>query len=303
MRRAVQSQPWGRWRRLLLRLFVSSFLRSTQELMEVTRMPQLRDARRLQTRREKLEKEALRLAVQEQLVIKEAASSSTPAQGVLTTARDEDRLRPRACVMGSGKYMGPVATLVAAALGLQFPAVHAGAHGSYQDATAQRCPPLTDAAREAGERGPSFGRPRAAGDQRSCIFVNSSPGSFDYSSRRGQGATKGMCDGLGQVLDPMPREEHSLLTPGDITRSEQVWHLPEMLELPTVPEDATDFSDRATLLESDLGLSSGSLLRRQEEGQQSTQDSGSLSRSIIQKQSQEHGLQEQSRTRTCHHHH
>ena len=199
MRRAVQSQPWGRWRRLLLRLFVSSFLRSTQELMEVTRMPQLRDARRLQTRREKLEKEALRLAVQEQLLIKEAASSSTPAQGVLTTARDEDRLRPRACVMGSGKYMGPVATLVAAALGLQFPAVHAGAHGSHQDATAQRCPPLTDTAREAGERGPSFGRPRAAVDQRSCIFVNSSPGSFDYSSRRGQAATKGMCDGLGQV--------------------------------------------------------------------------------------------------------
>lgn len=107
MRTAVQRQPWGRWRRLLLRLFVSNFLRSAQELMESTRMPQLRDARRLQHRRERLEKEALRLAVQEQLVIREAASSSAPPQADLTTAREEDRVRPRACVKGHGKYLIP----------------------------------------------------------------------------------------------------------------------------------------------------------------------------------------------------
>ena len=82
---------WGRWRRLLLRFFTSIFLRGWQIFMEVIRFPQLRDARRLQMRREQLEKQTYELQKQEQKMVAIAAatsSMSTPGQlNICTTGR------------------------------------------------------------------------------------------------------------------------------------------------------------------------------------------------------------------------
>jgi hypothetical protein len=104
----MPAQPWVRWRRLLLRLCASTFLQAWQVMMSVARQPQLRSARRLQHRREQLEKEALNLAQQEQRMIAEAASSSSMATpGDLNVSRDEDRKRPMAMIQGRGKYLVP----------------------------------------------------------------------------------------------------------------------------------------------------------------------------------------------------
>jgi hypothetical protein len=99
---------WGRWRRLLLRFFTSTFLRGWQIFMEVVRTPQLREARRLQTRREQLEKQIYDLQQQEQrMVATAAATSSMSTTGQLNIARREERQQPLACIMGRGKYLVP----------------------------------------------------------------------------------------------------------------------------------------------------------------------------------------------------
>ena len=63
---------WAQWRRLLLRLFSCISLQGWQTMMEVVRTPQLRCARQLQARRERLEKEAHKLMQEEQSVMAQA---------------------------------------------------------------------------------------------------------------------------------------------------------------------------------------------------------------------------------------
>ena len=76
--------------------------------MEVVRTPQLREARRLQTRREQLEKQIYDLQQQEQkMVATAAATSSMSTPGQLNIARREERQQPLACIMGRGKYLVP----------------------------------------------------------------------------------------------------------------------------------------------------------------------------------------------------
>lgn len=103
------SQRWARWRRLLLRLLASAALQCWQIFQEVLRTPQLREVRRIQQRRQRLEEQALLLAQQEQRVLSEAKDSapSLMTSGQLTTARREERVRPLAMVKGNGKYLVP----------------------------------------------------------------------------------------------------------------------------------------------------------------------------------------------------
>jgi hypothetical protein len=68
-------QLWARWR-LLLRLCTWDFLRCWQVTMEVARAPQLRSARQLQVRRERLEREALKLQEEQHVISQTAASAS-----------------------------------------------------------------------------------------------------------------------------------------------------------------------------------------------------------------------------------
>ena len=87
------------------------FLRNWQIMMEVVRTPQLRSARQLQMRRERLEREVHALHQEEQKVLAQAASSTssmaTSSMGQMNVARREDRVRPLACIMGKGKYLVP----------------------------------------------------------------------------------------------------------------------------------------------------------------------------------------------------
>lgn len=108
-RSVVMRQRWLHcWRRLLLRLSAWNFLRGWQDFMQAIRTPQLREARQLQARRERLEQEALQIAQKEQSIMAQAAaSSSSMPQGPLHHHLDEDRVRPRACVKGKGRYLVP----------------------------------------------------------------------------------------------------------------------------------------------------------------------------------------------------
>ena len=164
--------------------------------------------------------------------------------------------------------MGPVATLVAAALCLQFPAVGSGAHGSYPDATTSRSSPTTRTPGAIGEGGTSPSSDGTESASRSCIFVSANSGSLDDSPRRRSSQAQGMCERSWEVSDSVPGEEHPLQPFGNNSRSKQVWRVSEVQQLPAAPEDALDAFDRASCLEPDFGLHPGPLLQGpgQEEG-------------------------------------
>ena len=190
--------------------------------------------------------------------------------------------------------MGPVATLVAAALCLQFPAVGSGAHGSYPDATTSRSSPTTRTPGAIGEGGTSPSSDGTESASRSCIFVSANSGSLDNSPRRRSSQAQGMCERSWEVSDSVPGEEHPLQPFGNNSRSKQVWHVSEVQQLSAAPEDAFDPSDRAPCLEPDFGLHPGSLLQGpgQEEGdkEQGDQEPGLRGgQSIISEQ--DNGLQ------------
>ena len=189
--------------------------------------------------------------------------------------------------------MGPVATLVAAALCLQFPAISAGAHGVHSDASAAGCTPLAASTRAAGEGGPTFGSAGAAGDQRGSIFVSTTPGRSDDCQGGRPCPTSSLCEGTRQIPDPVPREEHPLLPCRDLPWSKQVWHLPQVCTMPADPENATYVSDGAPCVEPDAGIHPGRLLR-QEEHQQGDQGKEESRGGVTEQSSKEiNGLQEQ----------
>ena len=77
--------------------------------MEVARVPQLRDVRRIQHKRERLEGQILELQQQEQRAIASAAvTTPMPGSGYLSVAKREDRQQPLACIKGRGKYLVPM---------------------------------------------------------------------------------------------------------------------------------------------------------------------------------------------------
>ena len=76
-------------------------------MMEVVRTPQLRCARQLQARRERLEKEAHRLAQEEQRVMAQASTASSMATpGDLNISRREERQETSWDAHGQGQVPG-----------------------------------------------------------------------------------------------------------------------------------------------------------------------------------------------------